>query len=96
MFLNLEHVSSCGKWVETIFDDMFVDSLYDCHKNHRSTMSRDEIATRRYYKRPDKEANILTPVEKQCAWLRDIGYENVDCYFKIFELALFGGTRPID
>jgi len=47
-----------------------------------------------FYNRPDKEANILAPVELQCNWLRKIGFEDVDCYFKIFELAVFGGRRP--
>ena len=38
--------------------------------------------------------NILPPVETQCDWLRDIGFKRVDCYQKLFELAVFGGTRP--
>eukprot|EP00339_Tiarina_fusa_P027258 CAMPEP_0117085386 /NCGR_PEP_ID=MMETSP0472-20121206/60033_1 /TAXON_ID=693140 ORGANISM="Tiarina fusus, Strain LIS" /NCGR_SAMPLE_ID=MMETSP0472 /ASSEMBLY_ACC=CAM_ASM_000603 /LENGTH=320 /DNA_ID=CAMNT_0004814637 /DNA_START=215 /DNA_END=1177 /DNA_ORIENTATION=- len=42
----------------------------------------------------DAEANILAPVEAQCEWLRDIGFAHVDCYFKIFILALFGGVKP--
>ena len=41
-----------------------------------------------------QEGNILAPVELQCEWLRRIGFEDVDCYFKIFELAVFGGRRP--
>lgn len=49
----------------------------------------------KYYYRPDKAANILTPVEDQCAWLREIGYVDVDCYLKAFELAVFGGRRPV-
>ncbi|HMQ52517.1 MAG TPA: class I SAM-dependent methyltransferase, partial [Anaerolineae bacterium] len=32
--------------------------------------------------------------ETQCAWLRQLGFADVDCYFKIFELAVFGGRRP--
>ena len=38
--------------------------------------------------------NILAPVGDQCDWLREIGFEDVDCYFKIFELAVFGGRKP--
>lgn len=38
--------------------------------------------------------NIRAPVEDQCDWLREIGYEGVDCYFKIFEPAVFGGRKP--
>ena len=44
--------------------------------------------------RPDKDANILLSVNTQCDWLREIGYEEVDCYFRIYELAVFGGRRP--
>jgi tRNA (cmo5U34)-methyltransferase len=34
------------------------------------------------------------PVELQCAWLPDCGFEDIDCYFKAVELAIFGGLRP--
>lgn len=47
-----------------------------------------------YVHRPDKDANILALVEPQCEWLREFGFEDVDCYFKIFELAIIGGRRP--
>ena len=53
----------------------------------------DELAEE-YKNRPDKDANILAPVALQCEWLRDIGYETVDCYFRIYELAVFGGRKP--
>jgi len=45
-----------------------------------------------YYE--DKKENISAPVEKQCQWLRGIGFQEVDCFFKAFELALFGGKKP--
>ena len=46
-----------------------------------------------YKKRPDKKENILARVEMQCDWIREIGYSDVDCFFKVFELALFGGRK---
>jgi tRNA (cmo5U34)-methyltransferase len=55
--------------------------------------SREQTA-HEYHNRPHKEANILAPLELQCDWLREIGFDHVDCYLKIFELALFGGVRP--
>ena len=46
-----------------------------------------------YVRRPDRVENIVTLVEEQCAWLREIGYQDVDCYFKLLELAVFGGRK---
>ena len=43
--------------------------------------------------RPAKEANRLAPLELQLQWLREIGFRHVDCFFKVFELALFGGIK---
>jgi tRNA (cmo5U34)-methyltransferase len=89
IFINVEHVSSPSGWVGAVNDDLFVDHLHRAHP----AKSRDEVA-QTYYNRPDKAANILAPVDVQCAWLRDIGFTDVDCYLKIFELAVFGGRRP--
>jgi len=93
LFLNLDHVASPTKWVEERFDDLMVDALYTFHLKQGGRKTRDEIA-HTYYYRPDKEANILAPLEVQCGWLREIGFTHVDCYLKILELALFGGIRP--
>jgi hypothetical protein len=42
---------------------------------------------------PDKKENILAPGEEQCRWLRLIGFADVDCFLRVFELALFGGRK---
>jgi ubiquinone/menaquinone biosynthesis C-methylase UbiE len=89
VFVNIEHVSSSTEWLRSLNHEMSIDSLH----RHHPDQSRDEVA-RHYYDRPDKSANILTPVERQCAWLREIGFTDVDCYLKVFEMAVFGGRRP--
>lgn len=93
IFLNLEHVASASDWGEEQFETYFIDSLYRYHKERGKT--RDEVAAD-FYHRPDKVANLLTSVEKQLGWLRELGYTNVDCFLKIFELALFGGLKPAE
>ncbi len=42
----------------------------------------------------DDPSNQLTPVGTQLRWLRDLGFEQVDCHWKWRELALLGGIRP--
>lgn len=92
-FINIEHVSSATPWLQQVSDELLVDSIYAYHQRIGSGKTREEVARDHVY-RPDKVANILAPVEDQCAWLREIGYQDVDCYFKVFELAVFGGRKP--
>jgi tRNA (cmo5U34)-methyltransferase len=44
---------------------------------------------------PEKEdkANRLLPMEVQLGWLRDIGFVEVDCYWKWLEMALLIGNK---
>jgi N-acetylglutamate synthase-like GNAT family acetyltransferase len=92
VFLNLEHVSSRTPEVERIFDDYFIDLLFGYHSKLDKNNSREDIE-HDYYRRPDKKENILAPVDDQCRWLREIGLKDVDCFFKIFELSIFGGRK---
>jgi SAM-dependent methyltransferase len=92
IFLNLEHVASASRWGSERFDGHFIDALCVFHERAGSGKTREQIA-QEYVHRPDKSANILAPVEDQCRWLREIGFVDVDCWLKVFELALFGGRK---
>ena len=90
IFLNLEHVASASRWSEVQFEAYFIDALARYHAPRGKT--RGQVAAD-FYHRPDKDANRLAPLELQLQWLRELGFQHVDCYFKVFELALFGGVK---
>jgi tRNA (cmo5U34)-methyltransferase len=92
-FVNIEHVSSEAMANIELFEHHYSSARYYIEKQNGGTRSLEQIAEE-YKNRPDKAANILAPVEEQCDWLREIGYEEVDCYFRIYELAVFAGRKP--
>jgi tRNA (cmo5U34)-methyltransferase len=92
-FVNIEHVSSEAMTNIDLFEDHYVTARYAIEQRNGGTRSFEELE-QEYKNRPDKAANILAPVELQCDWLREVGYEEVDCYFRIYELAVFAGRKP--
>jgi ubiquinone/menaquinone biosynthesis C-methylase UbiE len=90
LFMNLEHVASLTPRLEGIFDEAMTAHLYQRRREKGEDVTLDEVR-RDYLERPDRAANILATVEEQCQWLRAIGFRDVDCFWKYFELAVFGG-----
>jgi hypothetical protein len=73
-------------------DDTMSEHLWRHRQEEGETVSFEEVRTE-YVGRPDRADNILAFVEDQCEWLRNIGFRDVDCFWKYFELAIFGGRR---
>lgn len=92
LFINIEHVAPATAWGESIWESCYIDGLCQLFERQGKPKERAEVV-RAYRESTERAANILAPVETQCDWLRRIGFVDVDCYFKIFELAVFGGRR---
>jgi tRNA (cmo5U34)-methyltransferase len=92
VFLNCEHVSSPAPRLERMFEDAMSEHLWRRRRERGEEVTREQVH-REFLDRPDRAANILASVEDQCAWLRALGFCDVDCFWKYFELAIFGGFR---
>jgi SAM-dependent methyltransferase len=92
-FVNIEHIAPAAQLVTDLFNSHIVEGYYAIEQRNGGTRTKAEMA-KVYMDRPDKDANKLLSVDTQCSWLRGIGYEDVDCYFRIYELAVFAGRKP--
>jgi len=93
-FVNIEHIAPASQLATDLFENHIIDGYYAIEQRNGGMRTRAEMADV-FLKRPDKEANKLLSVDVQCGWLRGMGYAEVDCYFRIYELAVFAGRRPI-
>lgn len=87
IFINIEHTASATSEIEKLYDELFINHLASFNNRSRSEVARE------YFNRPDKQDNILEKVDVQVNWLREIGFNHADCYFKWMELAVFGGVK---
>jgi ubiquinone/menaquinone biosynthesis C-methylase UbiE len=92
VFINCEHVASTSPRIEKMFDDAMTEHLWERRRERGENATREQVY-REFMERPDRAANILALVEDQCQWLREIGFQDVDCFWRYFELAIFGGVR---
>lgn len=90
MLVQIEHVASGSPMYNTAHDRLMVERLMDS----RGEVEGFEEVFASYRLRADGPANILAPICDQLSWLRDIGFSDVDCAFKCFELSVFAGRRP--
>jgi tRNA (cmo5U34)-methyltransferase len=94
VFITMDHVASPSVRLAGMFDQAMVDALTEFRRRETPDLSREAVEGE-YLNRPDRLDNILASVDVQCGWLRAIGFQEVDCFCKWFELALFGGFKPV-
>jgi ubiquinone/menaquinone biosynthesis C-methylase UbiE len=93
VFVNIEHVASASPLGERLFDEAMVERLTHYRQALGEAVTYEAVMEEQQG-RPDKAANRLAPAETQLHWLREIGFADVDCYWKHFELAVLAGFKP--
>jgi tRNA (cmo5U34)-methyltransferase len=89
MFLNWEHVAAQGIGAGML-EEWMLDRLVTAEQARPNPRPDDEVV-REYCEASGED--ILADAEVQCRWLREIGFEDVDVFFKIPEMAIFGGVK---
>ena len=92
LFINIDHVKARSEWALATFDEYLSKSLKEFNADKGTPELVGKVAELTD-DRKKREAEVIATVEDQCEWLRAIGFTDVDCFFKIFELALFAGLR---
>jgi amino acid adenylation domain-containing protein len=94
IFLNLEQVASPTAEIGEVYREYLIDYLHAFYRQSDPDRSRQDVADG-FYSSPARKEDLLALVEAQCGWLREIGFQDVDCFFKVFEHAMFGGRKIV-
>lgn len=81
VFVNAEQVAGPTPELDRRYDEVWMQRIAELGA------SRDEIAGSRERMRHDRPATVAD----QCQWLAEAGLVDVDCYFKEWRFAVFGG-----
>ncbi len=94
VLLIAEWVASPSPWLEKIHNRWFIETSWHggVFEGEDATF---EQTLERFANREDIKQGLLLPLEQQLDWLREADYSDVSCYFKIFDMAIFGGRRPV-
>lgn len=90
IFLNMDCVAG-SSWSEELFENLLVDAIAAKKRSRGNDRSNAEIREKFL---SDGDEDKPLGVKDQCQWLEDIGFDQVDIYFKWLDVALFGGIKP--
>jgi tRNA (cmo5U34)-methyltransferase len=82
-FVHAEQVLGPTPELETLYQKNWVESI------RASGLAEDRIEASLQRVRADLNA----PLQEQLEWLRAMGFHDVDCWFKYYRFAVFGGTK---
>ncbi len=82
IFINAEQVRGPTAVLEKRYDDLWLAEVQDLEA------TEEEIAQARKRMTEDHPATL----EVQLAWLREVGFRHVDCWYKNGRFAVFSGT----
>ena len=83
IFINADLVKGETDKTEQIYHDMWMNWI---HEAGLSKHELSEIIERMQYDKPSS-------LSDQLQWLKEIGFQDVDCYYKYFNFAVYSGRK---
>jgi len=84
MFINAEIVKGATEETEKIYRDVWTKHL--TLKSGLSKEQLDQIYQRMSY-------DITATLDAQLNWLREVGFAEVDCFYKFYSFSVYAGTK---
>jgi tRNA (cmo5U34)-methyltransferase len=89
LFLNWDHVAT-DALSEGMLEEWLVDRLLEAERQRERPHPAEDVV-REFREAADED--ILLDADTQARWLQEIGFERVAIWFKLPELAIFGGVK---
>lgn len=86
MFINADQVLGKTPNIEKLYRQKWLDSV--CAQG----ISQEDLKAAQKRMEYDR----MTPLDRQLAWLEVAGFQDVDCWYKNFSFAVFGGYKAIN
>jgi tRNA (cmo5U34)-methyltransferase len=95
-FVNIDFVAASSSQGVSFMDELWIDHFRRVLEQQANRPVDPEEAEAHY--RALNDEGIAYPaasVVEQCEWLHTAGFADVDCYFKIHQLAIVAGRKPM-
>jgi tRNA (cmo5U34)-methyltransferase len=83
-FIHAELVKGATEIVEALYQRVWLEHL------KQTDLGEDQLSLIFQRMSYDK----TTPLEEQLRWLREVGFEDVDCFYKYYNFAVYAGSKP--
>jgi ubiquinone/menaquinone biosynthesis C-methylase UbiE len=93
LLIVAEWVASPSAWLADVHNRWFVETSWHGGMFEGQDATFDQTLEQ-FANRQDIKQGLLLPMDEQIDWLHAAGYEDVSCFWKTFDMAVFGGRRP--
>jgi tRNA (cmo5U34)-methyltransferase len=83
LFINADHIAGPTPELENLYQQRWLNDV------RALGATEQQVSDSLYRQQEDRR----TPVEPQLAWLRDTGFTDVDCWYKVSSFAVLSGVR---